>query len=411
MISISLPPLLDSLRAQGVPDLVPGSVLRARVVSSQGGQSILQWPQGRLTLPVSLPVGATVQLKLHNERLEVTVLQQAADSQPQGTPAAPVTALARLLVAAGIPADGGFLRDLQKLLGNDTSADLRALTLVLARQLPFSPSILASLSRLVQTRLSAGEPLAALLASLNSGATAPVSPALLAALREALTRQLTQWNDIGLGDARALAGILRRETAGLEGLLADLLTGNGSLEDIAGGLKPLLLALRREWSTGNEPALALVERALDALDQQRLINQPDAAGQQRWYIQLPLPDAQPPRTAELLIRRDDSRAAPSSQGKAYTLVFVAHLSRLGGVRVQAFWQPSRLEALIHCDTASGAHTLRAALPDLETRLRAAGCEHIRCAVQHVATVAPLRLEDLLPELRLVEPRGGLDVRA
>src|SRR5262249_479709 len=129
--------------------------------------------------------------------------------------------------------------------------------------------------------------------------------------------------------------------------------------------------------------LVQVKRAVDALELQQLSNQ--CALQEHRPLVLPLVHAfaSPRQTTQLIIHRDGHQeGTPAADQEHYTLTLSLDLPALGPLHIAATVHGSAVAATFRVADPAVTEFLRAALPDLHTRLQTLGfTPGVACAVQ------------------------------
>jgi Flagellar hook-length control protein FliK len=201
-------------------------------------------------------------------------------------------------------------------------------------------------------------------------------------------------------DAAQLKTQVDRSGLNYERKVQRLLTGDlpGAMEALAKDLKGQVLELshRLELLRHSETdpksreaatVFAQVQRAVDALEFQQLLNQFALQEHRPLVLPLVLPFASPPQTMQLVIQREGHREGkPAADQEHYTVALSLDLSALGPLHIEAAVHGSAVSATFRVADPAVAEFLRAALPDLHARLQALGCTPgVACTVQEPVT--------------------------
>lgn len=201
-------------------------------------------------------------------------------------------------------------------------------------------------------------------------------------------------------DATQLAEQVDRSGVNYESKVQRALTGESALttaalaKDLKGQLLELSHRLDQLLHTGTETqqreaaaVLERVTRAVQALEFQQLSNQFALQEQQPLALPLLNPFVSPPQTTQLIVHRDGGQAGqPSAEQERYTVALSLDLSALGALHIEATVHGAAVSATLHVEDPAVAAFLRAAVPELSTRLQELGLQAgVACEVQeHVA---------------------------
>lgn len=258
------------------------------------------------------------------------------------------------------------------------------------------------------TTAFAGDPFAALQAFVQ----ALRDHSAAAAIPPALTNALSAWaaGDVQGPALLALDRLLgHRHEARLLQLHGD---GAAAAAELRTDAKAIALAslVRADGGAGGAAAARALVAALSACERDQA--ERAAVGAPTW---LPLPPcpAMGLLDARLFVpavdEREPERAAADGEGaRAFTVVLLLELTKLGPLRVDLVLRGERVAATFVVASASTAAMLRGASAGLEARLQAAGLTVDPCRV-HTAPGGVLPVADLLPP-----PRAGtalVDVHA
>jgi Flagellar hook-length control protein FliK len=201
-------------------------------------------------------------------------------------------------------------------------------------------------------------------------------------------------------DAAQLKTQAERSGLNYEHKVQRLLTEDlpGAMEALAKDLKGQVLKLsyRLELLRHSETdpksreaatVFAQVQRAVDALEFQQLLNQ--FALQEHRPLVLPLvyPFASPTQTMQLIIRHEGHQEGrPAADQEHYTVALSLDLSALGPLHIEAAVHGTAVSVTFRVENPAVVEFFRTALPDLHARLQALGCTPcVACAVQEPVT--------------------------